>query len=178
MIKMEPKFSVEELRVVVAGLAREIERDYAGARPLVIVGVLMGSFVFLSDLLREMVRELEMEVEVDFVSASSYGLRDLPDEEVVLSRDMTLDVIGKDVLLVEDIVDRGLTARKLMRHIGEKGPASLKMCSLFLRKGCEVKPDYVGTEVGPGFLVGYGLDYKEKYRNLPAVYVIEPATGE
>ena len=153
-------------------LAQEIKRDYRGKDP-VLVGVLKGAFIFLADL----VRALELPVEIDFVRLRSYGAGTLPSGEVHITKDVELPIKDRDVLIVEDIVDLGFTLEFLRQHLAAHHPRSLKICCLIdkkERRRVEVPLDYVGFVVEKGFLVGYGLDCGEKNRTLPEVYVIEP----
>jgi hypoxanthine phosphoribosyltransferase len=155
----------------VAELAEQISRDYAG-RDLVTVGVLKGVFIFLADL----VRALEFPVEVDFVRLYSYGPGTTSAGEIHITKDVELPLKDRDVLIVEDIVDTGLTLDFLINHIAGHRPSSLKVCCLIdkkERREVEVPLDYVGFVVEKGFLVGYGLDCGEKQRTLPEIYVME-----
>jgi len=165
-----------EINIAVRRLATEINRDYKGMEP-VVVGVLKGSFIFLSDL----VRHLKMPVEVDFIRAASYGSGMKSSEEVVITRDMELGVAGRDVIVIEDIVDTGHTLRAILRCIDDKKPRSVRVCTLLdkpSRRVAECSLDYVGIEVEDRFLVGYGLDCAEKYRNLKGIYeAVETGTS-
>lgn len=170
--KLKPILTASEVRSVVKRLAGEISADY-GPRVPVLVGVLKGSFVFLADL----VRFLSIPVEIDFIQANSYGMRERPLQQVNIDKDhLGIDISGRDVLIVEDIADRCLTLKELVARLQAKGPASLKTCVLFQKvEGSDVglKLDYLGATVGGGFVVGYGLDYKERYRELPGIYTID-----
>lgn len=159
----------EELHIIINRIARDIRADYAGKDP-VLIGVLKGASVFLSDL----IRAIKMPLEIDFVQTSSYGERDSPSEQVAIIKDITSDIRGREVILVEGIVDRGHTARELMKHFNEKEASSVRICTLLLREGGgkDVKPDYVGTRIDKGFVVGYGMDYKERFRYLPGIYIL------
>ncbi len=157
-----------EIRSIVERIAAEVRADYAGKEP-VLVGVLKGAFVFLADL----VRSLDMPVEIDFIQSESYGRRDVPAKDVLITKDVGIDLRGRHVIVVEDIIDTGNTVETVLRHLKAKGPASLRLCALILRGTPKVKVDYSGKTVGRGFLVGYGLDFKERHRNLDAIYVIE-----
>ncbi len=152
-------------------LAEVISRDYAG-RDLVMVGVLKGVFIFLADL----VRALKFPVEVDFVRLFSYCAGTSTTGEVHLTKDVELPLKDRDVLIVEDIVDTGLTLDFLIRHLAGHRPRSLKVCCFIdkkERREVEVPLDYVGFVVEKGFLVGYGLDCGEQQRTLPEIYVME-----
>jgi len=166
-------FSPEEIHLAVNGLASEIRRDYAGKVPL-LIGVLKGSFIFLADL----IRTLKMPLEVDFIRTVSYGSGDVSSGDVKITKDIDADIENRDVLVVEDIVDTGLTLDCIFRHLQAKNPASLKICALIdkrARRELPVKIDYSGFRVKEGFLAGYGLDYNEKYRYLPGLYIVEQA---
>jgi hypoxanthine phosphoribosyltransferase len=163
----------EQLREGIRRLAGQIQSHYQG-KPLTIVGVLIGSIVLLADL----IRLLDMPIRVELVQARSYtsGTRPGP---MVISTDLLSDGIqGRDVLLVDDIFDTGHTLFELFPQIDELGPASLRSAVLLLKQGqCQVdmKPDFVGFEIPNEFVVGYGLDYRDHFRNLPHVAVLEPA---
>jgi hypoxanthine phosphoribosyltransferase len=156
----------EEIRSVVKRLAEEIHDDYARKNPL-LVGVLKGSFVFLSDL----VRALDMEVEVDFIRVISYGGEVSPGKKVEITKDIETAIRDREVLVVEDISDRGVTVEKIKAHLVGKNPKSVRFCAFLAREGTKV--DYAGKVIEKGFVVGYGLDLREKYRNLPEVYRVE-----
>jgi len=162
--------SPEEIGSLVRGLAEQIGRDYHGRRP-VLVSVLKGAFVFTADL----ARAIEIDVEVDFIQPSSYGNGSVPAEDVALIRRLGGDIRGRDVIIVEGIVDRGHTLRRVMEEIRALGPASIKVCSLLVRKGLghEVSVDYRGMVIPGGFVVGYGMDLGGKYRNLGGIYTIK-----
>ncbi|MFZ7128283.1 MAG: hypoxanthine phosphoribosyltransferase [Desulfobacterales bacterium] len=149
-------------------VAKAVSEDYKG-RDLVIVGVLKGAFIFLSDL----VREITIPLKVDFIGASSYGHRTESSGSVRITKDVDIDLSNKDVLIVEDIVDTGLTLAYLIEHIKSAGALSVKTCTLIdkhERRSAEVRVDYACHVAEKGFLVGYGLDYAEFYRNLPGIY--------
>jgi hypoxanthine phosphoribosyltransferase len=159
----------ERIRARVEELGREISRDYAG-RPLVVVGVLKGALVFLADLLRA----VDLPVTVDFVGLSSYVGRETSGE-IRITADLTRPIAGMDVLLVEDIVDTGLTMRWLVDHLAARGPASLAICALLEKPGrhrVAVPVRYRGFEIADEFVVGYGLDWDGRLRNLPYVGVV------
>jgi hypoxanthine phosphoribosyltransferase len=169
--KMRCLISREAIARRVAELGAEISRDYAG-RDLVMVGVLKGAFIFLADL----VRGLSFPVEIDFVRLASYGGGTTPTGEVHITKDVELSLMGRDVLIVEDIMDIGYTLSFLRQHLATHRPRSLKICCLIdkrERREIEVPLDYVGFVVEQGFLVGYGLDCGEKQRTLPEIFVIE-----
>jgi hypoxanthine phosphoribosyltransferase len=164
-------FSRAEIDRRVQELAQEVSRDYQG-RDLVLVGVLKGAFIFLADL----VRAMSFPVEIDFVRLASYGGSTSPTGEVEITKDVELSLEGRDVLIVEDIMDLGYTLAFLKKHLATHKAASVKICCLIdkkERRKVEVPLDYVGFEVAKGFLVGYGLDCGEKMRTLPEIYALE-----
>lgn len=161
----------EQIRGRVAELAREIAADYQDTFP-VVVGVLTGSFVFLADL----TRLLDIPVEIDFMDASSYGCSTETSGTVQISRELSIDVKGRDVLLVEDIIDTGITMKHLLEVISALEPTSLQVCSLLskpARREVEVPVRYIGFEIPDAFVVGYGLDFAAQYRNLPYIAVLK-----
>ena len=167
--------SREALAARVQELAAQISRDYAGKDPL-LVGILKGGFIFMADL----VRALDFPVQVDFVRLRSYGAGTRTSGEVHISKDVELPVRGRHVLVVEDIVDAGLTLDFLLGHLASYQPASIKICCLIdkkERRQVEVPIDYVGFPLAKGFLVGYGLDSGEKFRTLPDIYEIVDSGG-
>ncbi len=157
----------EELQQRVGELGKELTSDYAG-RPPLLVGVLKGAFMFMSDLSRS----IDLPVEFDFMAVSSYGSATRTSGVVRILKDLDLDLTGRHVVIVEDIVDSGLTLAYLRKNLAARGPASLEVCALLLKEGLQkVDPDlrYVGFRIPPAFVVGYGLDAAERYRNLPYV---------
>ncbi len=163
----------EQIRSRIAQLGEELTREYAGKDPL-IVGVLKGVVVFYSD----MVRQIRVPCQMDFMWISSYQGTNSTGSMVV-KRDVTADVKGRHVLILEDIYDTGNSLDFTYRHLLSKQPASLKICTLLdkperRRPGITLKPDYVGFTVPNAFVVGYGLDYNEHYRNLPYVGILKP----
>ena len=161
----------EEIANKVAELATQLRKDYRGKNPL-LIGILKGSFVFLSDLMRSM----NIPVEVDFVRLSSYGAGTENSGKIKLVKDVETPIKGRHVLVVEDIIDRGLTVRFLLDYLSFREPSSLKLCALFdkpSRRKVEVPIDYVGFTVPDEFVVGYGLDLDEKFRYLPDLCVPE-----
>ena len=157
----------EDLARRVRELAAEISRDYAD-KDLVLVGVLKGAVFFLSDLMRH----LEGPVEVDFMAVASYGSATKSSGVVRILKDLDAAIEGRDVLIVEDIVDSGLTLQYLMRNLNARGPRSLEVCALLVkpdRQEVELPTRYVGFEIPNQFAIGYGLDHAERYRNLPYV---------
>jgi hypoxanthine phosphoribosyltransferase len=157
----------EDLDRRVRELAAEISRDYAG-KDLVLVGVLKGAVFFLSDLMRH----LEIPVEVDFMAVASYGSATKSSGVVRILKDLDAAIDGRDVLIVEDIVDSGLTLQYLMRNLNGRNPRSLEVCALLIkpeRQKVDLPTRYVGFEIPNRFAIGYGLDHAERYRNLPFV---------
>jgi hypoxanthine phosphoribosyltransferase len=161
-------------------LAAQLRADYAPTggrlaaqeRP-VLVGCLKGAFVFLADL----VRQIGVPLQVDFIMVSSYGMGTTSKGEITVLKDVTTDLAGRHVVFVDDIIDSGLTLERVREHLLSRGPASLRVCALLARQSVlDELPrpiDYLGLTVGDGWLVGYGLDRGEQYRTLPDVYVIE-----
>jgi hypoxanthine phosphoribosyltransferase len=157
----------DELSHRVRELGAEISGDYAG-RDLLLIGVLKGAVFFLADLMRH----IEVPCEVDFMAVSSYGSSTDTSGVVRILKDLDAPLEGRDVLIVEDIVDSGLTLQYLMRTLATRGPASLEVCALLTkpeRRLVEMPARYVGFEIPDKFAIGYGLDYAERYRNLPYV---------
>jgi len=141
-------------------IGREISAAYQAECPL-LIGVLKGSFIFVADL----VRELTIPFEVDFVRARSYGTGMVSAGKVELAKDSEPNVRGRHVIVVEDIADSGLTLAAVVARVQAAGPASVKRCALLVREGC-ARPEFAGLTLGPGFVVGYGMDYAERYRGL------------
>ncbi|MGB9761005.1 MAG: hypoxanthine phosphoribosyltransferase [Caldimicrobium sp.] len=171
MEELKEVISPKELRRKVKDLAKTIEKDYAG-KPLVLIGTLKGAFIFMADLVRNFKRK---DLEIDFVRVKSYGSSDSSSGEIVITKDIELALEGKEVIIVEDIVDTGLTIDFLLKHFSLHKPKSIKVCALIdkkERRKVDIKLDYVGFVLEKGFLVGYGLDYAEKYRHLPGIYEV------
>jgi hypoxanthine phosphoribosyltransferase len=163
----------DDLSRRVRELGRQITEDYAG-RDLLLVGVLKGAVFFLSDLMRT----IAVPCEVDFMAVASYGSATDSSGVVRILKDLDVALEDRHVLIVEDIVDSGLTLQYLLRNLGARNPASIEVCALLTkpdRRKVELKPRYVGFEIPNRFVVGYGLDYGERYRNLPYVAVLEEA---
>lgn len=171
MPDLSPLLSAKDIEERVALLADQISTDYKD-KDLVLVGVLKGAFVFLADL----ARKLTIPVTIDFVWCSSYGGSDTSAETVSQISGLKDDVAGKDVLIVEDILDTGITIREMRSYLASLDPASVGIC-VFIdkheRRSVDIRADYAGHRVESGFLVGYGLDYAEKYRYLPAIYELK-----
>lgn len=158
----------DDIEQMVALMARRLSTDYQ-ERELVMVGILKGAFIFLSDL----VRQIAVPVKIDFVGTSSYSSRIDSSGNIRLTKELETDVAGKDVLIVEDIIDTGLTAAFLVDYLKSFNPETIKVCTLvdkYERREAVVHVDYACHVIQKGFLVGYGLDYADGYRQLPAVY--------
>jgi hypoxanthine phosphoribosyltransferase len=161
----------DELQNRVSELAAEISRDYVG-RDLVLIGVLKGAVFFLSDLMRR----LEVPCEVDFMAVASYGSATKSSGVVRILKDLDAVIEDRDVLIVEDIVDSGLTLQYLLRNLGARNPRTLEVCALLTkpdRRKVELPTRYVGFEIPDRFVIGYGLDHGERYRNLPYVATLK-----
>jgi hypoxanthine phosphoribosyltransferase len=164
----------DELRHRVRELGKEITRDYAG-RDLLLIGVLKGAIFFLADLMRE----IEIPVEVDFMAVASYGSATESSGVVRILKDLDTPIEGRNVLIVEDIVDSGLTLQYLIRTLQPRAPASLEVCALLTkpdRREVDLPARYIGFEIPNRFAIGYGLDHAERYRNLPYVAVLAPGS--
>lgn len=163
--------SQEEIKAAVASLAAQIQKDYKN-KNLLVVGLLKGSVLFVSDL----IRELNLDLSIDFIVASSYYNGTESTGHVTISKDLSMDVSDKDILLVEDVVDTGVTLQAVLAHLQKKNPKSLKVCTLIdkpARRKVHLVPDYCGKELGDDFIIGYGLDFCEKYRNLGYIGVLK-----
>ena len=162
-----------EIKARIAELGRQINEHYQNSgSEMVLVGLLRGSFMFMADLCRE----VQVPHEVDFMTASSYGSGMSTTRDVKILKDLDEDIRGKDVLIVEDIIDSGNTLSYLIEILKKRGPKSLRLCTLLdkpERRVKDVKVDYVGFNIPDEFVVGYGLDYAQKYRNLPYIGVVE-----
>jgi hypoxanthine phosphoribosyltransferase len=166
----EVLISAEELQAKVSELGAQVSRDYVG-KDLVMVGVLRGAVVFIADLLRH----LTVPCEIDFMAVSSYGSRRDSSGVVRILKDLDEPITGRDVLIVEDIVDSGLTLNYLMRNLRARDPASLEVCSLLTkpeRRRVDIPIRYTGFEIPNEFVVGYGLDFDQQYRNLDHVALL------
>ena len=161
----------QDLERRVRELAAEVSRDYEG-RDLVLVGVLKGAIFFLSDLMRQ----IEVPCEVDFMAVASYGSATKSSGVVRILKDLDAVIEGRDVLIVEDIVDSGLTLQYLLRNLAGRNPRSLEVCALLIkpeRRKVQLDARYVGFEIPNRFAIGYGLDHAERYRNLPFVAALK-----
>jgi hypoxanthine phosphoribosyltransferase len=168
--ELVPCISAEEIGKHLDGLAARINRDYEGER-LVLLGILKGAFIFLADLSRR----LTMPLEIDFVRLASYGKDSKTSGEVRITHDIEIPVRGRHVLVVEDIVDTGITLAWLLDHLKAHQPKSVRICALIdkaERRKVKIPVDYVGLSIQEGFLVGYGLDFAEKHRNLEGIYEV------
>jgi len=164
--------SEKRIEEMVTALAEQINEDFKD-KEIILVGLLKGSVVFMSDILRK----INMPCSIDFMIASSYGSGTMSSGVVKISKDLSVDIENKNVIIIEDIVDSGNTLSSIMELLKNRNPASLKLCSLLSkpsRRVKEVKIDYLGTEIPDEFVVGYGLDYDERYRNLPYIGVLKP----
>ncbi len=191
--KLKTFLTSVEISRIVAQLAKQLRSFYypgreggslegAGlgqgkGRSPVVISILNGAFVFTADLIRAMA----MPVELDFMRVASYGMRNTPAEKVSILMDITVDIKDREVLIVEDIVDRGLTLKAVREHIKAKGPAGIKVCTLLMRSPVagnstyaegETSVDFVGLRIKDGFVVGYGMDYKERYRELSDLHIL------
>lgn len=175
IVGRRPLFSAERIRSKVAALARRIDRAYRDS-DLVLVGVMNGGFLFLADL----ARELAVPARIDFIRVRSYGIGISPGNRIEVTKDVETDVAGKDVLIVEDIVDTGNTAAFLRRHMESKRPSSVRLCVLVdkrERRQAAVDIDFKGFQLKKGYVVGYGMDYGEAHRQLPQIYAIPMHRG-
>jgi len=171
-----PIVTQEEMRTRIRELGRQITADYAD-KDLVLVGILKGAYAFYADL----ARALRIPMRVDFLVVTSYGTKARPTGKVKMVTDLTEDIAGRDVLLVEDIVDSGMTVQYLLKTLRRRKPKSIKVCALLSkpeRRKVDVTIDYVGFNIPNKYVVGYGLDYQQKYRNLPYLAVLDTVDDE
>ena len=165
-------YSEDVIQKRIKELGAELSRDYAG-KSLLIIGVLKGCFMFLADL----ARQIDLECEIRFLTASSYGFSSVSSGKVNIDSNIDFDVTDKDVIIIEDILDSGITLTALRAFVAKHKPASLKICTLLdkpERRQLPITADYTGFECPNEFVVGYGLDYGERYRNLPYVASLKP----
>jgi len=165
-------FSEETLQKRIKEMGAEIAAEYDGMFPL-FIGVLKGSFIFMADI----VRAVQIDAEVDFMGISSYNNSTSTTGAVKITKDLTRDIEGRHVIIIEDILDSGVTLSYLKKYLGNRHPASIKICTLLdkpSRRMTDIRADYIGFECPDDFVVGYGLDYAEKYRNLPYIGVLKP----
>ena len=170
---LEPLFTAEQIQTRVAEMGAEIARDYAGRTPL-LIGVLKGAYVFLGDL----VRAIDLRLGVEFMAISSYGSGMRSSGEVRIVKDIDVPVDGRDILIVEDIVDTGLTLSFLIGSLHQRGAKSVRLAALLdkhERRERDVKIDYCGFQIPDAFVVGYGLDYAERFRNLDYIACLDEA---
>ncbi|MBM4133068.1 MAG: hypoxanthine phosphoribosyltransferase [Nitrospira sp.] len=171
-----PIVTQEQMRTRIKDLGRQIASDYAD-KDLILVGILKGAFAFYADL----ARAIRIPLRVDFLVVSSYGSRAKTSGKVKMVTDLTENIAGRDVLLVEDIVDSGLTLQHLTKTLSKRKPKSIRVCALLNkpdRRQVTVHVDYVGFEIPDKYVVGYGLDYQQKYRNLPYLAVLDQVDEE
>ncbi len=169
----EVLFTEEQLKQKVAELGAQITADYQGKNPL-IVSVLKGSYVFMADL----TRRIDVPCQVDFMVVSSYGAGTKTSGEVQIIKDLENSIDGRDLIIVEDILDSGVTLSYLMKVLTARGANSIRLCTLLSkpeRRKVDVPVDYLGFEIPDEFVVGYGLDFAEKYRNLPYIGILKPS---
>lgn len=162
--------SRKEIAARVKKLAGKINRDYKGKKPI-FIGILNGSFMFLSDL----IREIKMDCEIDFLKLSSYGDEKISSGNVKMLKELNCEIENRDIIVVEDIVDTGLSVKFIKNIIEQSKPASIRFVTLLYKKkmsSLDFKIDYIGFKIENEFVVGYGLDYAQKYRNLNAIYVL------
>ena len=165
-------FSAEQLHEITERIGEQVSFDYQG-KNLLLVSVLKGSVVFMADLMRA----IKIPCRIDFMSVSSYGSGTKTSGVVKITKDLDINLEGYDLLIVEDILDSGMTLHYIIEMLKARHPASVRICTLFdkpERRVAEVHADYVGAQVPDAFIVGYGLDYDQKYRNLPFVGVLKP----
>jgi hypoxanthine phosphoribosyltransferase len=165
--------SEEQIRAKTAELGRQITKDYLG-KDLILIGVLKGAVMFMVDL----ARAIDLPISIDFMATSSYGASTRSSGVVRILKDLDRSIEGKDLLIVEDIVDTGLTLKYLIELLRERRPASIRVCALLnkaVSRKADVDLDYVGFSIPDEFVIGYGLDYAEQYRNLPFVGVLSPS---
>lgn len=168
---MKVLFSRDQIAAEIERLGREISVDYHD-KEVMLVGVLKGSFLFIADL----IRAIEVPSVIDFVRLASYGSDTQSSGIIEFRKELEMPIAGRDVIIVEDIVDSGFTLECLYNKLLLQNPNSLKICTLIDKRGrreVEIEADYVGITMDDGFIVGYGLDYDEKYRNLPDIYIVE-----
>ncbi|MAK52886.1 MAG: hypoxanthine phosphoribosyltransferase [Actinomycetota bacterium] len=165
--------SEQQIENRIRELGQQITNDYQKKAPL-LVGVLKGAFIYMADL----ARAISLPIEFDFMAVSSYGNATKTSGVVRIVKDLDIDLSGRDVIVVEDIIDSGLTLNYLRKNLESRGPTSLEVCALLVRSGRQVGElglKYVGFEIPPDFVIGYGLDVAEKYRNLPDLWSYDPS---
>ena len=170
--RLNPFLSRRQIASIVKVLANQISQDYK-ERELLLVCILKGAFMFLSDL----VRHLQIPVQIDFVRLASYGAGMKTSGNIEITKDIEISVEGKDLLIIEDIIDSGRTLQFLRDRLALSNPRSLKICALLdkkARREVEIEADYLGKEIDNVFVVGYGIDFNETYRHLPEIYYVTP----
>lgn len=165
-------YSAEDIRNVVERLGGQITNDFRNKNPL-FVGVLKGSFVFIADLMRS----VKTYCDIDFMAVSSYGRGTTTTGAVKITKDLSADILDRHVIIIEDILDSGVTLSYLKKYLEARSPASISICTLLdkpSRRKADIRADYVGLVCPDSFIVGYGLDYADRYRNLPYIGVLKP----
>jgi hypoxanthine phosphoribosyltransferase len=174
--RLNPLLSREQIASIVKDLADQISKDYR-ERELILVCILKGAFMFLSDL----VRHLQIPVKIDFVRLASYGAGMKTSGRIEITKDIETPIEGKDVLIIEDIVDSGYTLQFLKDRLALANPRSVKICALLdkkARREVKIEVDYLGKEIDNVFVIGYGIDFNETYRNLPEIYYVTPIESQ
>ncbi len=169
--KFIPLITEDDIRKRITELAEEISDEYKGKLPI-FIGILNGSFIFMSDL----IKEIGIKCEIDFFKLSSYGDAKISSGEVKMLKELNADITDRHVIIVEDIVDSGLSISYIEKLMGTRKPASLKVASLLVKPDSikyDIKIDYIGFNIEDKFVIGYGLDYAQKFRNLRSIYVLE-----
>lgn len=169
--KLVPYIRLKEIKARVKEIAKEIRHEYKGKTP-VFIGVLNGAFIFMSDL----IREVNIDCEIDFYKLSSYGDQKISSGEVKSLKKLNADINGRDVIVIEDIIDSGLSIKYIKEDMMKRNPKSLKIGAMLFKKGIsklDFKIDYIGFRIPNKFVVGYGLDYAQKYRNLKEIFVLK-----
>lgn len=169
-------FTEEEIQIRVKELGKQISNDYRGKDPI-FISVLKGSFVFMADLMRS----VSIYCDIDFMAVSSYGSGTTSSGAVKITKDLSYDIAGRDIIIIEDILDSGITLSYLKKYMEMRNPASISICTLLdkpARRKADIMPDYSGFLCPDEFIVGYGLDYNEKYRNLSYIGVLKPEIYE
>lgn len=169
-------FPEEEIYMKIKELGRQITLDYNGQEVL-IIGILKGAFIFMADL----IRQIDLPLEVDFMDVCSYGPSTMSSGEVRILKDLDYSIEGKNILIVEDIIDTGLTLNYISEILRQRGPKSIKICCLLdkpSRRRTTVRADYTGYTIPDHFVVGFGLDYAERYRGYPAICILKPSVYE
>ena len=170
---VEVLFTEEEIKAKILELGKQISQDYAG-KEILVIGILKGAFIFMADL----VRQIDLPLRIDFMDVSSYGASTVSSGEVRIMKDLDDSIEGKHILVIEDIIDTGLTLNYIKEILAQRGPQSLKICCLLdkpSRRKSSIHPDYVGFTIEDHFVVGLGLDYAQRYRNYPAIGILNPA---